>query len=779
MTSHNISTPFHIEENVHDHTNDFEILKDTSDDTQTIISSEKEVLNEFFEDDYEEIENLEPLYPITLEMTFTNWKKLDEFLENHGLERGFAFTITHSDKDKEDGFPRRRIYACSKGRSYNQQKNAHTDENRNRGHHTTDCKFHVNAYRRKKDNLIHITKIDGEHNHDLVDNIRMVTPHFRKLTPEMYDDVALFAACGVRAGTIIEVLQHKYPEKYIHARNIYNLVQTLRHQNQTTSDAGSMYLALMNQQQENPTFHVDARFEGHDNHLVGLCWMKLERTIERLLEKESRYVRLNETIGKLPVSQEEDYHNHYFKEVDVLCQQFLTPAVLKLQRHEMNRSMHYRCHIANLENELQKQETAESPTGMFSEDMFDACVIELAQLIADLDLTRINELWRVSSINKKSKHFIVLYDNTMHLCTCLTLISHGLVCRHFFAVMLVSSISKFHIGLIPRRWYTNAKVMEMDLIFLHTPAISVISDNEFGTVEYMVEVDLSHLENIRGHHIFTKEICQEMTRKQQWGKTFGIMKKTLDLAIETGRIEELYELHENLAKELESEMVQIVQGDHNTEFAQTISNPVRIITKGRKPKNMSGNKGKRKQIHESTNNKENNIAEELSHKKLRKALNTVDEELNVNVDGESKEAEEILGNYDVDKEMLPAKHIHIDDDSASILSFRTNSTSSSFNLSHRSSESYYQSSISKFASFQWVNNPSTHALFHWLNLKLKLPDRKQLAGPILDQAIKSIKQLRKEKLNQVHKQAGITLSFNGWKNIVNQELLGIMIILPS
>ncbi|CAB5342892.1 unnamed protein product [Rhizophagus irregularis] len=526
----------------------------------------------------------------------------------------------------------------------------------------------------------------------------------------------------------------------------------------------------MNQQQENPTFHVDARFEGHDNHLVGLCWMspnqqelwarfhdvilldttaktnrfsmilcvvilvdnhnrsrlaataivsdetkdtfswlfasiskatgglapsllytdadpamiaaarsswpatkhhfclfhirknlekhflskyhgekwkkffatfcstQLERTIERLLEKESRYVRLNETIGKLPVSQEEDYYNHYFKEVDVLCQQFLTPAVLKLQRHEMNRSMHYRCHIANLENELQKQETAESPTGMFSEDMFDACVIELAQLIADLDLTRINELWRVSSINKKSKHFIVLYDNTMHLCTCLTLISHGLVCRHFFAVMLVSSISKFHIGLIPRRWYTNAKVMEMDLIFSHTPAISVISDNEFGMVEYMVEVDLSHLENIRGHHVFTKEICQEMTRKQQWGKTFGIMKKTLDLAIETGRIEELYELHENLAKELESEMVQIVQGDHNTEFAQTISNPVRIITKGQKPKNMSGNKGKRKQIHESTNNKENNIAEELSHKKLRKALNTVDEELNVNVDGESSKS---------------------------------------------------------------------------------------------------------------------------------------------
>ena len=97
---------------------------------------------------------------------------------------------------------------------------------------------------------------------------------------------------------------------------------------------------------------------------------------------------------------------------------------------------------------------------MFSEDMFDACVIEFAQLIAGLDSTRINEIWHISSIDKKSKHFIVLYDDAMHLCTCLTLINHGLVCRHFFAAMLVSSIAKFHIGLIPQRWYTDASIMK-------------------------------------------------------------------------------------------------------------------------------------------------------------------------------------------------------------------------------------------------------------------------------------------------------------------------------
>lgn len=63
----------------------------------------------------------------------------------------------------------------------------------------------------------------------------------------------------------------------------------------------------------------------------------------------------NETIGKFSVSRDEDYHDHYFKEFDILCQRFLTPAFFKLQRHEMNQSMHYRYYNANLENELKQK----------------------------------------------------------------------------------------------------------------------------------------------------------------------------------------------------------------------------------------------------------------------------------------------------------------------------------------------------------------------------------------------------------------------------------------
>ncbi|RIA96855.1 hypothetical protein C1645_814903 [Glomus cerebriforme] len=144
-----------------------------------------------------------------------------------------------------------------------------------------------------------------------------------------------------------------------------------------------------------------------------------------------------------------------------------------------------------------------------------------------------------------------------------------------------------------------------------------------------------------------------------------------------------------------------------------------------------------------------------------------------------EEAKDILENCDVE-ETSSAKYIRLDGN------FRTDSTSTSFNSSHRSSSGSniftgksQQPLISKYLvrdlnkseipifhdflirmtvsngwAFQWINDSSTQAFFYWLNPKLKLPDRKQLS-------------------------AGITLSFDSWKNIINQELLGIMIILPS
>lgn len=86
-------------------------------------------------------------------------------------------------------------------------------------------------------------------------------PQYHKLSREMCEDIRFFAEGKIYTGAIIEVLQNKYPDKYIYSRNVYNMVQNIRYKNGATSDSRSMNLELINQKQENPSFHIDTYFE--------------------------------------------------------------------------------------------------------------------------------------------------------------------------------------------------------------------------------------------------------------------------------------------------------------------------------------------------------------------------------------------------------------------------------------------------------------------------------------------------------------------------------------
>ncbi|CAG8474251.1 14113_t:CDS:2 [Cetraspora pellucida] len=190
--------------------------------------------------------------------------------------------------------------------------------------------------------------------------------------------------------------------------------------------------------------------------------------------------------------------------------------------------------MINLEDKLEQEVTTELLTGMFSEDMFDVNIIELNQLIDSLDRTKIYELWHISSIDQKSIHFIVLYENNIYLFT------------------------KFHIGLILQYWYLDTLVKDVSVFF--EPAIVAGLNSQLDASEH---------------------IAQE--------KGFGMMKKTLNLAIMTNRTKELYKIHENFTKEMKLELVKENDyTEHNNlkEFACIISNLVSVKTKGRKPKRI-------------------------------------------------------------------------------------------------------------------------------------------------------------------------------------------------
>src|SRR6185369_3804348 len=80
----------------------------------------------------------------------------------------------------------------------------------------------------------------------------------------------------------------------------------------------------------------------------------------------------------------------------------------------------------------------------------------IRQLITFVGLDNVGEIWSVTVENSlKTKHYVLLLQNSAHICSCLTIIQQGIVCRHYFQVMLATSKAKFHIRLIPSRWYKN------------------------------------------------------------------------------------------------------------------------------------------------------------------------------------------------------------------------------------------------------------------------------------------------------------------------------------
>jgi hypothetical protein len=85
--------------------------------------------------------------------------------------------------------------------------------------------------------------------------------------------------------------------------------------------------------------------------------------------------------------------------------------------------------------------------------------------------------------------------------------------------------------------------------------------------------------------------------------------------------------------------------------------------------------------------------------------------------------------------------------------------------------------VSNGFSFRWIENQATLDLFEFLNPNLILPGRKVLSNRILSDETKSLDLLRNEKLN--NDKVGVTLAFDGWKNVLNQHIFGALFITSS
>lgn len=84
--------------------------------------------------------------------------------------------------------------------------------------------------------------------------------------------------------------------------------------------------------------------------------------------------------------------------------------------------------------------------------------------------------YRLDVEQKKRQHVVLLKDDS-YICTCLLLQHSGIVYRHYFHLMQIDRRFKYHIKLIPRRWYKEHLQDSVDLEETFGPFLFATTQN--------------------------------------------------------------------------------------------------------------------------------------------------------------------------------------------------------------------------------------------------------------------------------------------------------------
>ncbi|PKK59384.1 hypothetical protein RhiirC2_794907 [Rhizophagus irregularis] len=168
------------------------------------------------------------------------------------------------------------------------------------------------------------------------------------------------------------------------------------------------------------------------NSNVSLCELMSE--IHKLINEQDKKNKYEYWKLAIPSIKNLEHANFLFTEVDKCCQNFLMPAILKLQRDEINQSLYYTVKVSGHDN--------------------------------------VKEIWVVRVGNSQTaKHHIVLLKNDAHICFCLMIIQKGIVCKDALREPFIIA-DKFHEG------NTTNKIQESNVIYLC--AVNKEKDDQLG-----------------------------------------------------------------------------------------------------------------------------------------------------------------------------------------------------------------------------------------------------------------------------------------------------------
>ena len=118
-------------------------------------------------------------------------------------------------------------------------------------------------------------------------------------------------------------------------------------------------------------------------------------------------------------------------------------------------------------------------------------------------------------------------------------ITKGIICRHFWRVMLYSNTAKFHISIIPIRWYKDDILTRFDTVLENSPVLTAIESPNNTTCE--VNFTLKSLKHIQGSD-HKENIQKIISQRNRFGIAFSTAKIAINVTLETKSDNELVRL---------------------------------------------------------------------------------------------------------------------------------------------------------------------------------------------------------------------------------------------
>ncbi|CAB5307318.1 unnamed protein product [Rhizophagus irregularis] len=386
---------------------------------------------------------------IYVSKTFQSWKYVEKFMQRYASVKGHGVRIGGGGRvDKETCQILKRTYLCQ-----------HADESKA----STFCK-HVG--------------------HKLSPLASQFVPTLQKLSEEILQEIRfLTVVAKVNATVQYRIIRKKFKTR-IFQTDLYNAIDKFRREAMPgEEDTGTLLKRLYDKKDEDPrwaiTMKLDlaiaraftnkyftagvqstSRSEGENSTLkrlfknssLSLC--ELFDALEERYQEENDYCDFVSWKKSVPQIGSKNVFKSIFRPVVKQLTEFVFPNIIKKQEEQMDLSLCYHAVQIVLKNALPREkEFVELEHCIICIDnLFDCSQAQLSSFL--VDIFQVLEIWEVNHlVNPNTSHFICLLDNGTFLCTCMAFKILGYPCCHFYRVMTLTPIARFHISLINNCWY--------------------------------------------------------------------------------------------------------------------------------------------------------------------------------------------------------------------------------------------------------------------------------------------------------------------------------------